>query len=61
NDGSKGAATTCRVIKAERPVGGPGQVVQTPVIPAGESLTFTATVTALGELPIALAVDCQSP
>ena len=31
--GSKGAATTCRVVEAAGPVGGPGQIVQTPLRP----------------------------
>jgi hypothetical protein len=61
NDGSKGAATTCRVVPESRPVGGPSELVQTPVIPAGASLRFTATVTRLGTVPIGLAADCQSP
>lgn len=61
NEGTKAAATTCRVVDAERTAGGPGQIVQTPVVPAGGSLTFTATVTALGSTVRALAVDCQSP
>jgi hypothetical protein len=61
NGGTKGAATTCRVIDAERIAGGPGQVIQTPVIPAGDSLTFTATVSAFGPAVRTLAVDCQSP
>jgi hypothetical protein len=61
NAGTKGAATTCRVVDAERPVGGPAQMVQTPIIPSGETLTFTATVTSFGSTVRALAVDCQSP
>jgi hypothetical protein len=61
NAGSKGAATTCRVVEADRPVGGPGQLVQTPSVPAGETVTFIATVAAFGAEPRALAVDCQSP
>lgn len=61
NEGTKGAATTCRVIDAERAVGGPGQLVQTPSVPAGDTMTFTATVTAFGATVRPLAVDCQSP
>jgi hypothetical protein len=61
NEGSKPAATTCRVVEADRPTGGPGQVIQTPVVPAGESITFSASVTAFGDRPRALAVDCDSP
>ena len=61
NDGSKGAATTCRVVEAARPVGGPGQVVQTPTVPAGGTIEFGAVVTAFGSEVQDLAVDCQSP
>ena len=61
NEGSKGAATTCRVVDADRPVGGPSQIVQTPIVPSGETLTFTATVTNFGSAVRDLAVDCQSP
>lgn len=61
NAGTKGAATTCRVVQADRSVGGPGQLVQTPIVPGGQTVTFTATVTAFGTDPRALTVDCQSP
>jgi hypothetical protein len=61
NEGSKPAATTCRVVEANRPTGGPGQVIQTPVVPAGESITFSASLTVFGDRPRALAVDCDSP
>ncbi|MBF8291162.1 MAG: hypothetical protein HW391_2130, partial [Chloroflexi bacterium] len=56
-----GAATTCRVVEAARPVGGPGQVVQTPTVPAGGTIEFGAVVTAFGSEVQDLAVDCQSP
>jgi hypothetical protein len=61
NAGTRGAATTCRIIDIDRAVGGPAQVVQTPAVPGGGSVSFTATVTAFGDAPRALAVDCQSP
>jgi len=61
NDGSTGAATSCRVVEAERPVGGPGQLVQTPIVPAGQALTFSATVTVFGDQVRDLAIDCRSP
>ena len=61
NAGTKAGATTCRVTADGRPVGGPGELVQTPVIPAGSDLRFTATVTKFGTTPTGLAVDCQSP
>ncbi|HYN70169.1 MAG TPA: hypothetical protein VEX41_08160 [Candidatus Eisenbacteria bacterium] len=61
NAGTKPGATTCRLTPDGRPVGGPGELIQTPVIPAGSDLRFTASVTRLGTTPIGLAVDCQSP
>lgn len=61
NAGSRAASTTCRVLEAARPVGGPGENVQTPTIPGHGRLTFTTTVSAFGADPIDLGVDCQSP
>ena len=59
--GTKAGATTCRVLAEGRPVGGPGELVQTPVIPARSDLRFSAVVTKFGTVPTGLAVDCQSP
>jgi hypothetical protein len=61
NAGSKAASTSCRVTEARNPTGGLGELVQTPVVPAGESITFTASLAAFGDVPRALAVECQSP
>jgi hypothetical protein len=61
NAGSKAGATTCRLVQDSRPIGGPGELVQTPPIPAGTTVRFTTTVTRLGDVPIGLAADCQSP
>jgi hypothetical protein len=61
NEGTKSAATTCRVVLDSHPVGGAGELVQTPVIPAGSSLRFSAEVTKFGTAPIGLAADCQTP
>jgi hypothetical protein len=61
NAGTKAGATTCRVLADGRPVGGPGELVQTPVIPAKSDLRFSAVVTKFGTVPTGLAVDCQSP
>ena len=61
NKGTNGSATTCRVIGADREVGGPAQLVQTPNVPAGQTIEFTAAVSAFGDQPLDLAVDCQSP
>jgi len=61
NGGSKASATTCRIVEASRPIGGVGELVQTPVIPAASSLTFSATLTKFGAAPVPLAADCQTP
>jgi len=61
NAGTKAGATTCRVSADGRPVGGPGELVQTPVIPALSDLRFNAFLTKFGTVPTGLAVDCQSP
>ena len=61
NEGTKAASTTCRIVHAGNPVGGPGELVQTPLIQPASSARFDATVTRLGTEPIALDADCQSP
>lgn len=61
NEGSKAAATTCRIVQAGNPVGGPGELVQTPLIGANASAQFSAVVTKLGTTAVALAAQCQSP
>lgn len=61
NAGTKAGATTCQILPDTRPVGQQGDLVQTPPVPAGSSLTFSAVVTQLGTNPIGLVADCQSP
>jgi hypothetical protein len=61
NQGSKAGATTCRVIQDTRPAGQPGDLVQSPTVPAGSDVRFTAVVTKLGMVPVGLVADCQSP
>jgi len=61
NQGSKTAATTCRITNHGDPTGGPGELVPTPQIQAKSSATFSVTVTKLGTDPVPLDVDCQSP
>ncbi len=61
NAGSTASATTCRVMEASRPVGGPGQLLQTPNIQPGQTLEFSAPVSVFGNQLQELAVDCQSP
>lgn len=61
NAGSTASSTTCRVVEASRPVGGPAQLLQTPNIGPGQTLEFSAPVSAFGAELQDLAVDCQSP
>lgn len=61
NHGTKAAATTCRIVQAGNPIGGPGELVQTPLIQAKSSVDFEATVANLGTIAIPLDADCQSP
>jgi hypothetical protein len=61
NQGKKAGATTCRLVDAGDPVGGPGELVQTPLVPAASSRQFTTVVTKFGTSPIALNAECQSP
>jgi hypothetical protein len=61
NKGRNPAATVCEVSEGPGAVGGPSQTVQTPLIPAGETVEFTTLVTKLGTAPLVLVADCQSP
>lgn len=61
NAGSTASATTCRVVEASRPVGGPGQLLQTPNIQPGQTREFTSQVSVFGGALQDLTVDCQSP
>ncbi|MEO5919282.1 MAG: hypothetical protein ABIQ17_06950 [Candidatus Limnocylindrales bacterium] len=61
NQGTRASATTCRVVEAARPVGGPGQLLQTPKVPAGQTIEFSAPVSVFGTVVIELRADCQSP
>jgi len=59
NEGARDTATTCEIKESPWKAGRPKQVIQTPLIRAGASLTFSATVTKFGSQPIALTADCQ--
>jgi hypothetical protein len=61
NQGTKTAATTCRVIDHGHPTGGLGELVPTPQIAGHSSATFSFLATKLGAEPIPLDADCQSP
>jgi hypothetical protein len=58
NKGTNSGATTCRVTAFPPSVGGLGQGVQSPLVKAGESVTFTAVVDRFGTTPVALAATC---
>jgi hypothetical protein len=61
NEGTRDAATTCRLTEVPMRVGGSSQTVQSPLVRAGAGLEFTTLVTRFGTEPRSLAVDCQSP
>lgn len=61
NAGSKASSTTCRVSEANRTAGGPAQLLQTPNVPAGGTIEFSAPVSLFGDQPVDLVIDCQSP
>lgn len=61
NEGTRAAATTCRITNTTPRAGGTSQVVQAPVVPAGSSIEFTTVVTRFGTEPVALTADCQTP
>jgi predicted nucleic acid-binding Zn ribbon protein len=61
NDGSNAGSTTCRVSNPAIPGIGPETAfVQSPVVPAGGSLTFDAVVTSLGTTVIPLSAECET-
>jgi len=60
NEGSRDTATTCEIEQQAATPGAPTQVVQTPLIRAGQTVTFTTLVTKFGTTPIGLAADCQA-
>ena len=59
NEGSKATAITCAIAETPVRVGGATQVVQTPLIPSGGTVEFTAVLTKLGTTPIPLAANCS--
>ncbi len=61
NHGSSAGQTTCRIIDPADRTGSMGGFMLTPQIPAGQSVTFTQRLTALGATVRPLAADCKSP
>ena len=59
NEGARDSATTCEIEQSPSQPGVPTQVIQTPLIRAGQTVTFTSSVTRFGTQPIALAARCQ--
>ena len=58
NEGSNASATTCRINEASPKFGATAEVVQTPRIGAGESISVTTVVTRFGTEPIGLVASC---
>lgn len=61
NHGSKATSTTCAIAETPARVGAAVQVVQTPLVQPGATVSFLAVVTKFGTTPVALAADCSSP
>ncbi len=61
NEGTKAAATTCRITETTPRAGSSSQVVQAPLVPAGSSIEFTTVVTRFGTALVSLTADCQTP
>ena len=61
NQGRTAGATACRIEQVGDPLGGQFELVQSPLVQPGATVQFSAVVTKLGTLPIALQSDCQSP
>jgi hypothetical protein len=60
NEGTRDTATTCEIDEQPARPGTPSQVIQTPLVRAGQTVTFTTLVTKFGTKPIALAANCTS-
>lgn len=60
NQGTKAASTTCALTETPVRVGGATHVVQTPLVPAGQTLQFTTVVTKFGSSPVGLVADCDA-
>ena len=61
NGGRNAAATVCQVTEAPARPGAAAETVQTPLVPAGQAVEFTAIVTKLGTTLVAVSAACQSP
>lgn len=61
NQGDGTGQTTCRIAPTDDRSTAPGTFVLTPQLSAGETRTFTASVTEFGATPLDLTVSCRTP
>ena len=61
NEGTSIGSTTCRITDPGARYGGASAYVLSPRIQPGETVTFTADVTQLGDTPRLLSVECAAP
>ena len=61
NTGSGSGRTTCRVLDPADRTGSTGAFLLTPSIDAGQTVTFSQTVTELGTVPRQFTVECSAP
>lgn len=61
NDGASGGQTTCRLSATGDRGSGSGAFVLTPRLEGGETRTFTAVVTELGQVARDIDVACRTP
>lgn len=61
NAGTRAGQTNCVLTDPRGPVTGHVVRVQTPVVPAGETLRFEREITGFGSEPVVLGVECTSP
>jgi hypothetical protein len=61
NAGSRSGQTNCVLTDPRGPVTGDVVRVQTPVVPAGETIRFESEISRFGSEPVALGVQCTSP
>lgn len=61
NAGSRAGQTNCVLTDPRGPITGHVVRVQTPVVPAGGTITFEREISGFGSEPVALGVQCTSP
>lgn len=61
NAGSRAGQTNCVLTDPRGPITGHVVRVQTPVVPAGGTITFEREISGFGSEPVAFGVQCTSP